>query len=65
VDFDSLEWLLKQLTALAELTYKLAKKLWAPLQRSTLGRAVLRGNYTTAREMVSIFILLAPIRSSL
>jgi hypothetical protein len=26
---DSLEWLLKRLTALAELTHKLVKKLWA------------------------------------
>ncbi len=29
VGFDSLEWLLKRLSALAELTHKLAKKLWA------------------------------------
>ena len=27
--FDSLEWLLKRLSALAELTHKLAKKPWA------------------------------------
>ena len=31
VGFDGLEWLLKCLSALAELTHKLAKKLWAPL----------------------------------
>jgi len=31
VGFDSLEWLLKRLSALAELTHKIAKKLWAPL----------------------------------
>jgi integrase len=29
VGFDSLDWLLKRLSALAELTHKLAKKLWA------------------------------------
>ena len=29
VGFDSLEWFLKRLSALAELTHKLAKKLWA------------------------------------
>lgn len=29
VGFDTLEWLLKRLSALAELTHKLAKKLWA------------------------------------
>jgi hypothetical protein len=31
VGFDSREWLLKRLSALAELTHKFAKKLWAPL----------------------------------
>jgi hypothetical protein len=58
VGFDSLEGLLKCLSALVELTYKLAKKLWA----LWLGLGALAGH---SGQVQSACVALAPQSNSL
>jgi hypothetical protein len=55
VGFDSLEWLLKRLSALAELTHKLAKKLWALWLG--LGGVALAGHSGQAQAALGPFAL--------
>lgn len=55
VGSDSLEWLLKRLSALAELTHKLAKKLWALWLG--LGGVALAGHSGQAQAALGPFAL--------
>ena len=55
VGFDSLEWLLKRLSAPAELTHNLAKKLWA--LRLGRGGVALAGHSGQAQAALGPFAL--------
>ncbi len=61
VGFDSLEWLLKRLSAPAELTHKLAKKLWALWLG--LGGVALAGHSGQAQARSVVYCVVGPCKT--